>query len=641
MRMRVTFSQCILLTAGALMSSSAFSALEPARLFSDHMVMQREKANTVWGWSEPGAPLKLCLEQQCFDTTVGDTGAWEVELPPREAGGPFRISISSGIEAVNIEDVYFGDVWLAGGQSNMEWKLNNGIDDLELEYADSDYPLIRFFEVENRFSHQQQEKLQQGEWSPASRSAAENFSAVAWLFAKQNHREKNVAVGIIDNNWGGTPAEAWVSRQGLSGIPEYGDRTEQTYSQAGDMDRLLAENKRATEEKYERLENPEAAKSSGAHRFDYDDSGWARLDIKGEQRFEDVVWLRRSFQLDQAPATGATLELGDLVQDAFIFVNEEIVAQENWKAHGSRHELPANLLRKGENLVAIRLANSWNNRPALGKWEVMYLELDGRRIPLEEGWAWSNTVEPPLPLERRFAHDPGFLYNAMIHPIRRYGMRGVIWYQGESNVGEAPLYGDLFKGLVRDWRSNTGQELPFLFVQLAGFEAYYFPQPDSMWAQLRHQQSLALALPQTGMATAFDIGEEDDVHPRNKQDVANRLWLQAQSVVFGDDVVAGAPAVADFRLAGEQVELIFSGAPGELRVRGEESTVQGFILAGEDGVYHAAEARLEGNIVRVSSDAVASPRALKYAWNDFPKVNLYGEAGLPVLPFAIEALNRE
>ena len=620
----------------AILPAALQADIELARLFSDHMVLQREKPVEVWGWADAGAPVEVCVQEHCTGGTADDSGAWTVTLSARSASGPHELSARSGETEIVVSDVYFGDVWLAGGQSNMEWKLNMGIDNVEAEYADSDYPMIRFFEVENRLSFREEERLAMGQWKPASRRSVEAFSAVAWLFAKRNHLEKGVAVGVIDNNWGGTPAQAWVSRARVGQLPAYREQTLELYADPEAAERLFVENERNKAEKYGRLRSEEDARATGAHLADYDDSQWARTDFPTDVMFEHLVWFRRTFDLAEVPEKGVILDLGDLVQDAFVFVNGELIATENWTFSGSRHELPATLLRQGKNQVSVRLGNSWDNRPKMGGQGDLHLVTPAGSTSLNDNWAWSNTVEPPLPIERRFSHEPAALYNAMIHPVRRYGMRGVIWYQGESNVGTAPYYGDLFRVLIEDWRHASGQSLPFLFVQLAGFNPYRFPEPESMFAELRYQQSLALELPLTGMATAFDIGEELDIHPRNKQDVAKRLWLQAQKVAFGEDIAADAPAPLSHQVSNGRMILTFDAPAGELEIRGGGDQVEAFILAGTDGVFHAAQARLDGNTVTVWSDKVKNPVALRYAWSDFPRVNLYSTGGLPVLPFRMD-----
>lgn len=627
-----------MLALSLLCAYPAHAQLSLARLFGEHMVLQREQPNRVWGRATPGSTVEVCVSDNCSRGDADDAGAWEVTLAAQAAGGPFEMQVTSGDDRHSVADVYFGDVWLASGQSNMEWKMDWDVDHLEAEYADSNYPQIRFFDVANRTSQVEEETLDSGAWRRASRQTVPEFSAVAWLFAKHNHRDRNVAVGIIESNWGGTPAEAWVSRAGLAKIPLYAQRSAAVYGDLDDLDAMIAKNEENKAEKYRRLAAADEGLALGVHRPGYDDSDWSAVSFPTSTSFEDILWLRRHFTLDEVPASGIALELGDLVQEVFIYVNGELVAREDYRSQATRHELPASSLREGDNLIAVRIGNSWNNQPGIGAQGDLKLDLGQHQLALNDGWVYSTTVEPPMPIEKRFEHESAFLYNAMIHPLRRYGMRGVIWYQGESNTGEAARYGDLFKGLIQDWRAATGQDLSFYFVQLAGFGKYRYPQADSQWAELRYQQEQALELPRTGMATAFDVGEEDDIHPRDKQSVANRLWLAARQVDFDEDVVAAAPRVVGHSVDDGIVELQFEDTGDALLRRGESAGITAFVVAGADGVFHAAEASLRGNKVLVRSDAVREPTSLRYAWSDFPKVNLYSESGLPVLPFRIDGL---
>jgi len=618
-------------------SSPGYAALQVSKLISNHMVLQRDTANAVWGWAEPGAQVKVCLPSECLSATANSEGEWRVILPATEASGPIDFHIRSGDEKISVSDVYFGDVWLAGGQSNMGWKLDSKIDNFQAELSDSNYPLIRFFEVPKRSSVYEENTLSKGHWLRTSPSTVENFSAIGWLFAKKNHLDKNVAVGIIESNWGGTPAQSWLSQEGLAKLPAYRERAQKSADLAKNWDKTYNDNEKAKTEKYRRLYSEEDTLATGAYRFAFDDSRWLRVSFPTTTVFDDLLWLRKSFELDRVPSDGVILDLGDLTQEAFIFVNEKLIATETWKSHGSRHTIAADMLKKGINLIALRIGSSWDNHPSLGTEENMYISAAGQRQNLLDNWVYSTEVEAPMPIEERFENLPAFLYNGMIHPLRHYGMRGVIWYQGESNVGEAPLYGDLFKGLINDWRRTTGQDFAFLFVQLAGFGAFKTPQANSAWAEIRFQQELALVLPNTGMATAVDVGEEFDVHPGNKQDVAKRLWLEARRVSFGDSIVSQAPRVVKHKRKGRKVALRFDTG-STLRVKDGAKLIQGFIVAGADGQFHVAKATLKGSKVLVWSDEVKKPVSLKYAWADFPKVNLYGENNLPVLPFKVDGL---
>lgn len=625
----------IMILVCTLAAPACYADLMLSKIFSDHMVLQRDQATRIWGWSDPGAMVDVCLINKCYSARAESNGAWELQIEPQVASGPVVIEVKSGTESVAVNDVYFGDLWLAGGQSNMEWTLRQGVDNQSAEIADSNYQLIRQFKIENQFSPEAEERIGYGHWRVASPETVADFSAVAWFFAKKYYLEKNVAVGIISSNWGGTPAEAWVSPEVLLQLSSYKKRTEQAYKDLDDFDARVANNKKNEEEKFRRLFSQEDAEVTKAHTFTFNDKRWNKVDFPSQKIFDDVLWLRKTFELEKVPGEGVIIDFGDLVQVALIYLNEELIATEDWNSFGSRHEIPATKLKAGENLISIRLTNAWFNRVMIAERGGMHILAEGKKISIDADWRYSNKVENPLPEVVNFQTRPGFLYNAMIHPIRKMSLSGVIWYQGESNVGEAPLYGDLFKALINNWRQRfDNSELPFLFVQIAGFGGY----GDEAAAELRYQQSRALSLPYTGMATAVDLGDPLDIHPRNKQGVSERLWLNAKKVVFDDEVVSEAPSAEKYAIEKNSVVLKFDKQHGHLRTNNDSGKVVGFELADKTGIYHAAEATIKGNMITVVSDKVKKPKAIRYGWKALPEIQLYSEYGLPVLPFKIEKL---
>ncbi|MFD1217282.1 sialate O-acetylesterase [Microbulbifer celer] len=607
--------------------------IAPAKIFSDQMVLQRDQEVTIWGSAAADTPITLHFDGKTYHNRSDERGHWEIPVPPQKAGGPYTLILSGDGEAA-IRDVHFGDVWLAGGQSNMEWKLSWGINDSDKVIAAADYPLIRFFDVPSEVSPTPKTALEGGEWKKATPENAAEFSAVAYLFAQKNHLEKDVAVGIIDNNWGGTPAEAWMSKEALLQLSAYRERTEALYQPDTDWPARFARNQRNAEEKYQRLSSREDALNAGAYRFDFPTASWSEQALPAE--FEHLAWLRHEFTLDEIPSR-AVLELGDLQQEAFVWINEQLLAEEDSQAQGARYEIPTKVLNKGRNLIALRVGNSWHNKPYVGRTDQLWLQLGDNKLDLSKGWQYSNQVEPPIPDHIRYEHKSSFLYNSMIRPIQGYALRGVICYQGESNVGEAVHYHDLFSALIKDWRQQWQQDFPFLFVQLAAFLEPKNPQPDSSWALLREMQSRTLKLPNTGMATAIDIGDIYDIHPRNKQDVAARLWGEAKRISYGEDILSRGPTFQSHQLENGRVTIHFAHTGEGLRLKQGES-VQGFILADRDGNYLPAQAQIHGSSVVVWHDSITQPSALKYAWADYPEVNLYNSAGLPALPFSIENL---
>ncbi|UII25315.1 sialate O-acetylesterase [Fulvivirga maritima] len=600
------------------------------RIFADHMVLQRDIPLRIWGWNTPNQKVNVQIDG-IEATTISDAnGAWELLLPPHQAGGPYELEVTSE-GTVIIRDVLYGDVWLAGGQSNMEWKIGWKIDNWEEELEDTNYPDIRYYEVINELAPAPKSDVSTGEWVQASPETAKEFSAVAWFFAKHNHQEKKVPVGIIDSNWGGTPAEAWVDARKLLSIPGYKEEAAHVLDPNVDWEEKVRENEANQEEKWHILGDKEGALKTGAQMISYKDNKWQEVEIPTQDPLSDVAWLRKEIKLKDSPQK-AQLYLGDLLQEAMIFVNGKLIAEEGWQDTTAILDIEPGLLKKGKNLVAVRVVNSWDNKVRIGKPGKVWLKTDDEKINLEGKWKYSNNIEPKVPNVEFYNWKPGFLYNAMIAPLSGYGLKGFIWYQGENNAGQHEYYEDVFKALITDWRVHWKQEyVPFLFVQLANYLQRQDVQPESDWAYLRDAQTGALELPNTGMATIIDIGVAEDIHPRNKQDVGKRLWLAARKVAYNDDIVYSGPMYKSIQVNGNKAEISFTNIGSGLKVKGD--ILDGFIIAGADGKFYKAKAELNGDKVLVSSDQVSEPKAVRYAWADNPNATLYNKEGLPAVPF--------
>lgn len=598
-------------------------------VFADGMVLQRQSPVRFRGHAEPGRRVSVTIDGVQVATAAGPDGGWTLLHPPRAAGGPYTMTVEAG-KTIEFENVMFGDVWLAGGQSNMEWKIDWGIDRQQAEIDDSDYPAIRYLEVPNTIAPSPRDDIPEARWVEAGPQSTGGFSAVAWFFAKHNHLEKNVPVGVIDSTWGGTPAEGWLDARRLRAVDGYKDQAREALDPSANWKEKIADNNARDELKQQLIHDRERVLKLDAYKPGYDDSGWASVELPNREPLSDFAWLRKTVELSEPPGE-AELRLGELVQEAFVFINGELVASEDWQDTTSVHSLPAGVLTEGENLIALRIANSWNNEVYAGKPGRMALETERETLDLEGRWRYSNRVEQPMPAVERYNWMPGFLYNAMIHPVAGYTVRGVIWYQGESNTDRPRVYEHLFKTLIDNWRVEWRQgALPFLFVQLANFSD---DNPEADWALLRESQAAALEMPQTGMAVTIDIGNPDDVHPRNKQDVGKRLWLAARNTVFNDeDLVWSGPVYRDHARSDGKIAVTFEHVAGGL-VAAADGAVKGFEIAGADRRFHPANARIEGQHIVVSSPEVAEPVAVRYGWSDNPQVNLYNAAGLPAAPF--------
>ncbi|MBC6366012.1 sialate O-acetylesterase [Algoriphagus sp. AK58] len=601
------------------------------KLISKGMVLQRDQPVQIWGKGSPGEKVRVALAGAVGSAKVAEDSTWKVQLPPLAAGGPFQLQVN----VQTVEDVYIGDVWLAGGQSNMEWALNAGVIGREEEFANPDYPQIRFFKVEKDYSAAEKSDVSSGSWKVANAENLPDFSAVAWFFAKKNHLEQNVPVGIIESNWGGTPAEGWTEAQVLAKIEDrsYTEEAREVIENQAKWKEILTENEKRREMRDLLVRRPDSLMAGEVASLAYTESGWKNISLPAANPLEHIAWVRKKFNLSsKAPVI---LTLSRVEQMGFIYLNGVQIHYKDWGAAMPDLELPADLLKMGQNVLTIRAINTWDNHPAIGTAGGMYLTQNGKKISLEGNWSYSNdVVEPQLPKVEYFNWKPGFMFNAMIAPLTSYAIRGVIWYQGESNAGRAEEYRELFGTMITNWRTRWNQEeMPFLFVQLANFMERKEVQPESNWAFLREAQTQTLELPNTGMATIIDIGEEGDIHPRNKKDVGERLWLQARKVVFGEEILASGPQIREVKREGNHVLVSFDEVGEGLKLAfGDE--VLGFIMEDAEGQFEVVKGAISGSdLVTLTIPEGLTPVGIRYAWADNPEVNLVNSIHLPTTPF--------
>lgn len=610
-------------------SDPGISEVQLPKFFADHMVVQRDQPIRFWGKGDPGKKVVGTMNGKQVATLVDDSGEWQLEFDPMPASGPYDVDINGTI----FKDVQVGDVWVAGGQSNMEWVMADQVEGLYSEISDADYSLIRFFKIPHDYDAKTKWDVRGGEWVSASADNILGFSAVAWFFAKKLHLEKGVPVGIIESNWGGTPAEGWTAAEALTGLAAYREKAQDMLDNADYWNEEIVQNKLRELKRNEIVASPQNGEIQGVANPGYDDSSWNTVTLPNEQPLQDIVWLRKTFRVKNPE--NMTLELGDIQQVAHIYLNGGRLWVKDYSQQVEPIPIPSGMLVEGENLLVIRLVNTWNNQAFLGKKGALYLRSSSQNINLEDSWKYSNTIEEAIPKIEWYNWNPGFMYNAMIAPIVKYPIKGVIWYQGESNAGAHMHYRELFSTMIKDWRKQWGiGDFPFLYVQLANFMQRKEVQPESNWAYLREAQAQVLELPNTGMAVAIDIGNADDIHPRNKRDVGHRLWAAAQKIAYGDAaVLASGPVMATIAFEGNEAVVTYTEV-GEGLVTKSGDSVRGFVVQDEAGNFFPAEARITGkDQVTVSSKRVKNIKAVRYGWADNPDVNLYNSAKLPAVPF--------
>ncbi len=614
------------------------------KVFSSHMVLQRGIEIPIWGKAIPGTEITVQLGNQQVKAVAGDSGNWKLHLPVFKAGGPYRLVVfesAAPLKRMVYEDVLIGDVWLASGQSNMELQVQQA-NNAKTEIQKADYPEIRFFIVPHKKSVKPESELSGGSWEVCDSASIKTVSAVAYYFARKIHTEKNVPIGILQATWGGTPVEAWTSREMLLSSPI----THQVILQND----VVTENDFLTDSLHllrfwDIVYKPQNNTDKTINQPSYDDSTWpdvtmpSVLKTSGMTYYEGMVWLRKSIDIPESFTSKAiTLNLGHPEMNYSVYFNGNEICKTIWNANATHsYSIPGKFIHPGKNFLSVRMAYLWGGggfNPPAGE---MYFSDGTTKLTLAGEWKYRKDLEPTLSVIHNYHYYPGFLFNAMIHPVIPYGLKGFIWYQGEANDTLAYNYRTLFPLLIQDWRVRWQQGyLPFLYVQLPNYKKRQ-PEPmESDWAELREAQAMALNQPNTGMACAVDLGEAETIHPTNKQEVGSRLAVLAEKIAYGENILASGPLFSCYKIEGNQVRIFFSDTGSGLKTT-DNSAPRTFTIAGADKKFYNATAFIQHNEIIVSSYKVPNPVAVRYAWSDNPDCNLINLEGFPVVPFRTDS----
>jgi len=634
----------LLLSLFLLVSFFGFSDVRLPLIISDNMVLQRDKPITIWGWANAGEKVTVQFKKQAKSVKTDKSGRWKVILNAEPAGGPFVMTVK-GRNTVTINNILLGEVWICSGQSNMEWPVRSARDS-EKEIKDSNYPEIRHFAVQKSVAAEPQEEVKGGDWKLATSENVGDFTAVGFFFARDLYNELKIPIGLVHTSWGGTHSETWTSKEAFESSAEFKDMIASMPKL--DLDEMA---KKKVEESAKKLQeskvyDPADKGVANWKEAGFDDSNWAMIKVPQlwESTLGDLdgaVWLRKTVILEADDiGKAAVLKLSMIDDQDEAYVNGIKVGSTNSYNAQRNYNIPDHVLKSGKNVIAVKVIDTGGGGGIYGEDKDVRIELNkGKQISLAGDWkirvesiTSSSAIGP-----NRY---PTLLFNAMINPILNFGIRGAIWYQGESNAGRAFQYRKAFPLMIQDWRKHFNQgDFPFYFVQLASFNAAMGNSKlGSSWAELREAQTMTLSLPNTGMAITTDIGEAKDIHPRNKQDVGHRLAAIALNQLYGKNGVDSGPMYSAMKIEGNKIRVSFTSTGSGLLVKDKYGYLKGFEIAGADQKFYYAKAWTEGNEVVVSCEAVAAPVAVRFAWADNPEdANLFNKEGFPAVPFRTDS----
>jgi len=608
------------------------------------MILQRDAEVKIWGWAAAHENISIEFHDSLYQTIADSSGEWNIKLPALKAGGPYTMSVSAS-DTITLKDILIGDVWICSGQSNMELPMKRVSPIYESEIANSENTNIRCFTVPQKYNFNEAQKdLESGCWQTTNPKTILDFSAAAYFFAKELYEKYDIPIGLINTSLGGSPAEAWMSEESLKMFPAYYQEA-QRFKDSTLIKKIENQDKVRIQAWYNELGQKDEGYQDPQKTW-YDPtlstSDWATMKIPGYWVTTELgsvngaVWFKKEFDVPASMiGQPAQLILGRIVDADSVFVNGVFVGTTGYQYPPRRYDIPTNVLREGENIIVVRvISNIGKGGFVLDKhYEII---AGGQIINLIGDWQYRlGTKMEPLASQTFIRWKPLGLFNAMISPLLNYSMKGVIWYQGESNAERPVEYRELFPAMIQDWREKWNQGgFPFLFVQLSNFMEAKKQPSESNWALLREAQLKTLSVSNTGMVVTIDIGEWNDIHPLNKKDVGKRLALAARKVAYHDDkAVYSGPIYRSMKIVGNKILLTFNNIGGGLVAKGGRELTN-FAIAGADNQFVWAKARIKNGKIEVWNNKIPKPKAVRYAWADNPSgANLYNREGLPASPF--------
>jgi len=671
--MRLNIFIAFIMLSALSIGQNVPTKLKLPSLIGDNMLLQQKTNAKIWGKATPGQSIRVSASWKANGQATADkNGKWQIVLPTPEAGGPYTLIITGGDTAITIKNVLIGEVWFCSGQSNMEMPLTgwppDTIEHSKTEIASANNPNIRLFHVQRALSFEPKDNCI-GKWEVCSPSTVQSFSATAYFFGKKLYEKLRVPIGLIESAWGGTPVESWISAGSLAGTGEFTKELSAVKESAPKLQEFMTwlESHKQVEVKEEAGNNKWANLSfddESCSLFDYNDSMWPimklpqRWDIPGVGEFDGAVWYRKKIEMPQQMlGQDIILSLGPIDKMDRVYFNGKFVGAievpSMWQVNRI-YAVPAKLVKTGINVISVRVLNTESGGGFWGKDDQMKLTVkndsitkplqlagDWKYLPVAEFinnkfYIYNSNNEEFFSRSRPWSLNPNtptVLFNAMVNPVLSYKIKGAIWYQGETNVGRAGQYAKIFPLMIQDWRKLWNIEgFPFYYVQIAPYE--YSNKDSSESAALREAQAKAMNLANTGMVVTLDIGKVKTIHPPYKMEVGERLAHWALAKNYAIKVPYSGPIYKSMSLEGNTIRLQFSNIEGGLVTKNAE--LNEFEIAGKDGRYVPAKARIVNNEVVVSSPAISAPVSVRYCWRNGAEASLFNGAGLPASVFRIK-----
>jgi len=573
-------------------------------------------------------------------------GKYIVMLDPCDAGGPYEMDISCEDYSKKITGIYIGDVWLCAGQSNMEMQMARLRDDFGEEWKNAEFPLIHQFKPPQKWDFSSaRDDISGGSWQIPSKETLSEFAALPWFFARFLNEKHKIPIGLIITPWGGTPVESWMSENALSDFPEKIAQGKQ-WADSSKREEAVKKSSVLFNEWEINLSHEDLGIADHWEKQETDISSWSEMTLPGGfhaasgnkdelDKFCGVIWLCKDFEVsDNFAAQNAKVWLGTIIDSDKVYINGNEIGNTGYR-YPPRKYPSSGLLKKGKNRITVRVVCSCGDG-GITTDKPFRVFTDNESVELTGVWKYKIGAKvKSRPEEYFFQRFPMGNYNAIIAPVLKYNYKGVIWYQGESNESSPDEYEKLFKSMIKDWRKNNREDLPFLFVQLPIFNPESDNNEKSRWAILREAQSSSLSLSNTAMAAALEFGEWNDIHPINKKDVAYRLFLAAEKTIFGEKNTSPGPMIREynFNKKEKRIYIYFNNCGEGLYAK---ESLPCLTVTGSEGNF-ILPAVIEGkDCISIDISSVKNAQKILYAWADNPRCrNLYNSDSLPVIPFRL------